>query len=57
MGFPAAWRHYLPYAAPFILLLVLIVLGKLYGLLRRRGKAKRQLADADEEIVSREGRV
>ena len=37
-------RHYLPYAAPFILLLVLVVFGKLFGVLRRRGKAKRELA-------------
>jgi hypothetical protein len=42
-------RHYLPYAAPFVLLLVLIVLGKLYGLLRRRRRAKKEVSRADQE--------
>jgi hypothetical protein len=40
-------RHYLPYASPFIVLLVLIALGKVYGLLRRRRGKKTEITDIE----------
>ena len=36
-------RHYLPVATPFVVLLVLILLGRLYGVVRRRGRATQHL--------------